>query len=193
MGMILHDQLSDAQLYQALQQGKKEALTIIYQRYGQIVYGLSLRIVKEPLDAQDVTQEIFVSLWRNARYDPARASLGSYLTMLTRSRSLDTLRVRGSKRKFLECWGSIMVRDTTSPLLEQVASQEQTDCLREAMTQLPHKQQQVLEMNFFEGFSQTEIAQQLDAPLGTVKSWSRLGLVKLRQSLKSGSEDERLS
>ncbi len=182
--MKLPDQPSDAQLYQALQQGQKEALTIIYQRYGQIVYGLSLRIVKEPLDAQDVTQEIFVSLWRNARYDPARGSLGSYLTTLTRSRSLDKLRARGRKGKFLERWGTIMVTDTTSPLLEQVASQEQTNRLREAMTQLPDKQRQALEMNYFEGFSQTEIAQQLNVPLGTVKSWSRLGLVKLRQSLK---------
>ena len=118
--------------------------------------------------------------------DPTRGSLGSYLTTLSRSRSIDKLRARGRKLKFLERWGQLMPLDTgPSSLIEQVSLRERSERVREALSQIPENQRQALELVYFGGFSQVEIAQQYEVPLGTVKSWLRLGLLKLRQQLQS--------
>jgi RNA polymerase sigma-70 factor, ECF subfamily len=177
---------TDRQLFQDLKAGQTSALNALYQRYAPIVYGLALQILKESQEAEDVTQDIFISLWKSDAYDPARGSLGSYLTTLTRSRSIDKLRSRGRKLKFLERWGQIMPLDTgPSSLMDQVSFRERSELVREALSQIPENQRQALELVYFGGYSQVEIAQQYQVPLGTVKSWLRLGLVKLRQQLQS--------
>jgi RNA polymerase sigma-70 factor, ECF subfamily len=177
---------TDKQLFQDLKAGQTSALNALYQRYAPIVYGLALQILKESQEAEDVTQDIFISLWKSDAYDPTRGSLGSYLTTLTRSRSIDKLRSRGRKLKFLERWGQIMPLDTgPSSLMEQVSFRERSERVREALSQIPENQRQALELVYFGGYSQVEIAQQYQVPLGTVKSWLRLGLVKLRQQLQS--------
>lgn len=177
---------TDRQLFQDLKAGQTSALNALYQRYAPIVYGLALQILKDSQEAEDITQDIFISLWKSDAYDPARGSLGSYLTTLTRSRSIDKLRSRGRKLKFLERWGQIMPLDTgPSSLMEQVSLRERSERVREALSQIPENQRQALESFYFGGFSQVEIAQQYEVPLGTVKSWLRLGLVKLRQQLQS--------
>jgi RNA polymerase sigma-70 factor, ECF subfamily len=177
---------TDKQLFQDLKAGQTSALNALYQRYAPIVYGLALQILKESQEAEDVTQDIFISLWKSDAYDPARGSLGSYLTTLTRSRSIDKLRSRGRKLKFLERWGQIMPLDTgPSSLMDQVSFRERSELVREALSQIPENQRQALELVYFGGYSQVEIAQQYQVPLGTVKSWLRLGLVKLRQQLQS--------
>jgi RNA polymerase sigma-70 factor, ECF subfamily len=177
---------TDKQLFQDLKAGQTSALNALYQRYAPIVYGLALQILKESQEAEDVTQDIFISLWKSDTYDPTRGSLGSYLTTLTRSRSIDKLRSRGRKLKFLERWGQIMPLDTgPSSLMEQVSFRERSERVREALSQIPENQRQALELVYFGGYSQVEIAQQYEVPLGTVKSWLRLGLVKLRQQLQS--------
>jgi RNA polymerase sigma-70 factor (ECF subfamily) len=177
---------TDRQLFQDLKAGQASALNALYQRYAPIVYGLALQILKDSQEAEDVMQEIFISLWKSDTYDPTRGSLGSYLTTLTRSRSIDKLRSRGRKLKFLERWGQIMPLDTgPSSLMEQVSFRERSERVREALSQIPENQRQALELVYFGGYSQVEIAQQYKVPLGTVKSWLRLGLVKLRQQLQS--------
>jgi len=177
---------TDRQLFQDLKAGQTSALNALYQRYAPIVYGLALQILKESQEAEDVTQDIFISLWKSDAYDPTRGSLGSYLTTLSRSRSIDKLRARGRKLKFLERWGQLMPLDTgPSSLIEQVSLRERSERVREALSQIPENQRQALELVYFGGFSQVEIAQQYEVPLGTVKSWLRLGLVKLRQQLQS--------
>jgi RNA polymerase sigma-70 factor, ECF subfamily len=176
---------TDRQLFQELKAGQTSSLNALYQRYAPIVYGLALQILKESQEAEDVTQDIFISLWKSDAYDPARGSLGGYLTTLTRSRSIDKLRSRGRKLKFLERWGQIMPLDTgPSSLMEQVSFRERSELVREALSQIPENQRQALELVYFGGYSQVEIAQQYQVPLGTVKSWLRLGLVKLRQQLQ---------
>jgi len=177
---------TDRQLFQDLKAGQTSALNALYQRYAPIVYGLALQILKESQEAEDVTQDIFISLWKSDAYDPTRGSLGSYLTTLSRSRSIDKLRARGRKLKFLERWGQLMPLDTgPSSLIEQVSLRERSERVREALSQIPENQRQALELVYFGGFSQVEIAQQYEVPLGTVKSWLRLGLLKLRQQLQS--------
>jgi RNA polymerase sigma-70 factor (ECF subfamily) len=176
--------LTDAEVYQAVKSGQKAALGILYDRYGKLVYGLALKILNNPQEAEDLTQEIFVALWRDRSYNPSRGSLGSFLMTVTRSRSIDKLRSRKTSLKFLDRWSKTMSVETTNTPFEQASFSERSQQVRHALTQLSQEQRQVLEMVYFEGLSQSEIAQQLSLPLGTVKTRSRLGLLKLRQALE---------
>lgn len=175
----------DTELVQALKDGQSSALGILYDRYGRLVYGLALRILNNPQEAEDLTQEIFLVLWRSNTYNPARGSLSSFLTTMTRSRAIDKLRSRGTSLKFLDRWRRNMTAETApnSPF-EQASLSERSQRVRNALAQLSEDQRQVLEMAYYQGLSQSEIAQQLDLPLGTVKTRSRLGLLKLRQTLE---------
>ncbi len=175
----------DAELIQALKDGQSSALGTLYDRYGRLVYGLALRILSNPQEAEDLTQEIFLVLWRSNTYNPARGSLSSFLTTMTRSRAIDKLRSRGTSLKFLDRWRRTMTAETASNSpFEQASLGERQERVRHGLAQLSEDQRQVLEMAYYRGLSQSEIAQQLGLPLGTIKTRSRLGLLKLRQTLE---------
>ncbi|MDX2271855.1 MAG: sigma-70 family RNA polymerase sigma factor [Cyanobacteriota bacterium] len=177
---------TDADLVAALRSGQAAALTTLYDRYAGLVYSLALRILGQPSEAEDLTQEIFVTFWQKQTYNPARGSLSSYLCMLTRSRAIDKLRSRQSGQRFLDRWQQTMTGEWSGALpFEQVASQERRERVQQAMAEIPLAQRQILELLYFAGLSQSEVAQQLDIPLGTVKTRSRQGLIKLRQLLKN--------
>lgn len=176
---------TDVELFYALKAGKSSALGILYDRYGSLVYGLALKVLGNSQEAEDLTQEIFLTLWCNEKYNPARASLSSYLMILTRSRAIDKLRSRGTRLKLLDRWSQTLVMQPVSPTpFEQADLNERSQYVRDALTQLPEKQRQVLLMAYYEGLSQSEIAKKLDIPLGTVKTWARQGLLKLRNTLQ---------
>ncbi len=176
---------TDTKLYQALKAGQSSALGLLYDRYGRLVYGLALRILKNPQEAEDLTQEIFLTLWQRDIYNPARGSLSSFLTTLTRSRAIDKLRSRSTSEKVLTRARQIAVSQTaTNAPFERASWSERSGQIQKALSQLPENQRQVLEMLYYEGFTQAEIAQRLNIPLGTVKTRSRLGLLRLRQLLK---------
>lgn len=176
---------SDAELFRALKTGQTSALGILYDRYCSLVYRLALRILANPQEAEDLTQEIFLTLWRSGTYDPTRGSLSSFLTTLTRSRAIDKLRSRGTNLKFLQRWRQAMTTETSSPTPFEVASLSQrSHYVQNALAQLPEKHKQVLEMAYYDGMSQSEIAKVLDIPLGTIKTWARQGLLKLRRNLQ---------
>ncbi|AFZ17681.1 sigma-70 family RNA polymerase sigma factor [Allocoleopsis franciscana] len=180
-----HDLQSDEELIQALKAGQSSALGILYDRYASLVYRLALRILTNPQEAEDLTQEIFLNLWRSGSYNPSRGSLSSFLTTLTRSRAIDKIRSRGSNLKFIQRWSQMMVNETSSLTpFESAALSQRSHQVRQALTQLPEKQRQVLEMAYYEGLSQSEIAAQLGIPLGTIKTWSRQGLLNLRKNLR---------
>lgn len=177
---------TDIELFHALKAGQSSALGTLYDRYGRLVYGLALRVLRNSQEAEDLTQEIFLNLWHKASYNPARGSLSSYLTILTRSRAIDKIRSRGTRIKFLERWSQTMSIQTGSPTpFEQAALKERSQCVQNALLQLPQNHRQVLEMAYYESLSQSEIAKELDVPLGTVKTWARQGLLKLRQPLQN--------
>lgn len=180
-------QQTDTDLYRALKAGKSAALGILYDRYSTLVYRLALRILANTQEAEDLTQEVFLTLWRSNNYNPDRGSMSSFLTTLTRSRAIDKLRSRGTNAKFLQRWSHM---DSPSPRtpFEEASLNQRSEYVRDALAQLPEKQRQVLEMSYYEGMSQSEIAKQLDIPLGTIKTWSRQGLLKLRQNLKEWIE-----
>ena len=182
----LQTDATDAEVWNVLKQGQSQALQILYERYSSLVYRLAFRVLGNSQEAEDLTQDIFLTLWRSRNYDPNRGSLGSYLTTLTRSRAIDKLRSRGTQVKFLQRWSQLMVTESSSPSPFEAASLSQrSEQLKAAIAQLPASQRQVLEMAYFEGMSQSEIAKQLETPLGTVKSWCRQGLLNLRKNLQN--------
>ena len=181
-----HNQQTDEELVRAMAAGNSSALGILYDRYSSLVYRLALRILENPQEAEDLTQEIFLNLWRSGSYNPSRGSLGSFLTTLTRSRAIDKLRSRGSNLKFIQRWSQMMIsEEISSPTpFESASLSQRSHHVRNALAQLPEKQRQVLELAYYEGLSQSEIAARLSIPLGTIKSWSRQGLLNLRKNLR---------
>jgi RNA polymerase sigma-70 factor (ECF subfamily) len=182
---------TDVEILQAWRSGSSQAFGIFYDRYGELVYRVSLRILGSSQEAEDLTQEIFIFLSRNANYDSKRGSITTYLSVLTRSRAIDRLRKTRSQQQHLQKWEqSISSEHDTinSSLMENASLAERSEKVKSALANLPDKHRQVLEMAYFDGLSQTEIAKALDTPLGTVKSWARNGLIRLRESLKDSLE-----
>jgi RNA polymerase sigma-70 factor, ECF subfamily len=185
-GLACHPDQTDTELFVALKSGQQAAMAILYDRYVNLVYGLAMRILLQSQEAEDLTQEIFLTLWRSNAYQPNRGSLGSFLTTLTRSRAIDRLRSRRSSLKFLQRWSQTMMSDQSQQTpFEEASMGQRSEFVRTALSQLPENQRQVLEMAYYGGLSQSEIAATLETPLGTVKTWSRKGLLNLRQHLKN--------
>ncbi len=181
--------LTDAELFQALKTGQAEALGILYDRYGKFVYGVALKVLKNSPEAEDLAQEIFLALWRHPPGNLTHGYYIRYLITMTRSRAIDKLRSRGRALKFLERWKQTVTTETlASTPFEQASLTERSQHVRSALAQLSHKQRQVLEMAYDEGLSQSEIAQQLDIPIGTVKTCTRQGLLKLKEILRDSIE-----
>ncbi|EKU97250.1 RNA polymerase sigma factor, sigma-70 family [Leptolyngbya sp. PCC 7375] len=172
---------SDSELIRSLRAGHQEALTVLYDRYGGLVYTVALRFLKQPAEAEDLTQEIFFNFWKQDKYDPQRSVLSTYLSLVTRSRALDRIAKRSTQKRSLQQLKSLPNRTITP--LENATLSEQQETLRQALSQLKDQQRQVLEMNFYQGISHADIARQLNMPLGTVKTRARQGLIELRKRL----------
>lgn len=175
---------SDADLVAALDGDPRGALAALYDRHAGLVFGLALRVLGSATDAEDLTQEVFVALRQSSTYDPTRGSLTAYLVTYTRSRAIDRLRARGRSRRLLAQWHAepAATPAADSPL-EALTLRERSEHVHAALAALPPAQRTVLELAYFRGLSQTEIAVELDAPLGTVKTWARKGLLSLRALL----------
>jgi RNA polymerase sigma-70 factor, ECF subfamily len=183
--------LTDIEIWQAWRSGSSQAFGIFYDRYGELVYRLSLRILGSPQEAEDLTQEIFILLSHNNTYDSKRGSITAFLSVLTRSRSIDRLRKMRSQQQHLQKWEQSISSEhdnKNSSLMENASLKERSEKVKLALANLPDKHRQVLEMAYFDGLSQSEISKALDTPLGTVKSWARNGLIRLRESLKDALE-----
>ncbi len=176
---------TDNEVFHALKMGNASALGVFYDRYGGIVYRLALKILADPEGAEDLTQEVFLTLWQKKNYDPQRGSLNSFLMTMTRSRAIDRIRSQGAKLRSTERWGQNLEAAPMPPSpLELTSISERAQRVREAMQNLPESQRRVLEMAYYAGMSQSEIAEKLNAPLGTVKTQGRQGLIKLKRLLK---------
>ena len=175
---------ADADLFLQLQSGQTDVLAILYDRHAALVYGIALQLLKNTAETEDLTQDIFLSLTRECSYDPKRGALRTYLSILTRSRALDRLRARSRNQKRLrEQSLDENARVGSENPLEDISQLERSHEVRQALQQLSSNEQEVLKMAYYQGFSQSEIATRLDIALGTVKSRSRRGLLKLRQAL----------
>lgn len=182
------NQVTDEAVFAAFKGGDISALGRLYDRYGLLVYRLIYRMLNNPQESEDLTQEIFLSLQVNTKFDPQRSSFYTYLMMLTRSRTIDRLRAKRSQGRFWQNIGkltdSIEQYKSYSPM-DIVSTKERSVLVKNALELLNPNQRQVLELSYYEGLSQSEIAQRLDIPLGTVKTHSRRGLLQLRKNLHS--------
>ena len=176
---------SDAALLDDLKAKQPAALGCLYDRYGSVVYGVALKVLHSEPEAEDLTQEIFLSLWQHP-VDPAKhGHLMRYLIAMTRSRAIDKLRSRSRTLNLVQRWGQNVTAATPPHTpVEQAVFDERSQKVRQALTQLSDQQRQVIELAYDAGLSQSEIAQQLHKPLGSVKSWTRQGLLKLKQLLR---------
>lgn len=175
---------TDTKVFQALKSGDLSALGAIYDRYGEAVYRLALRIVGNVTEAEDLTQEVFLTFWHSSTYDPNRGSMLVFLMTLTRSRAINRLHQSRSQQQLLQRFGRNLPSDSSNPLMDKASLSEISLRVSEALQRLPENQRQVLEMAYYDGMSQSEITRQLNIPLGTVKTRARQGLLKLRRLLK---------
>ena len=175
---------NDADLFRQLQNGQTNVLAVLYDRHAALVYGIALKLLKNPQEAEDLTQDIFLSLTRKCSYNPKKGTLRTFLAILTRSRAIDKIRSRTRANKRLRnqavAENSGIVFDNS---MESFSQQEQSQKVQAALKQLSSREQEVLRMAYYDGLSQSKIAAQLNIALGTVKSRSRSGLLKLRRAL----------
>jgi RNA polymerase sigma-70 factor (ECF subfamily) len=178
-------------LIRAIAAGVAEAVSELYDRYSGMLMALAQRILGDPADAEEVLQEVFVQVWKQAaRYDGRRSSVSTWLVLITRSRSIDRLRSRQVKQRTLTAAKQERSEAHESPVsVRNVLMHERRRRLEEEMARLPREQRQVVEMAFFGGLSQSEIAEAQDIPLGTVKTRTLLAMKKLRQALKQEIEE----
>jgi RNA polymerase sigma-70 factor, ECF subfamily len=179
----------DAELLALLQSDAFAGMQCIYDRYSALVYGLARTILGNTQEAEDLTQEVFLSLLKHCSYDPLRGTFAGYLTTMARSRSIDQLRFHKRTARVMthaaeQADENGMQPDAPATPHETVALNECAASVRAALAQLPPIQRQVIELAYFKGMSQSEIAALLNTPLGTVKTWARKGLYGLRGALQ---------
>ncbi|MHC5738913.1 sigma-70 family RNA polymerase sigma factor [Nostoc sp.] len=176
---------SDAALLDDLKAHLPAALGCLYDRYGSVVYGVALKVLQSQPEAEDLTQEIFLSLWQRPVDSAKHGHLMRYLIVMTRSRAIDKLRSHSRTLNLVQRWGqNVTAAPPAHTPVEQAVFNERSQQVRQALTQLSDQQRQVIELAYDAGLSQSEIAQQLHKPLGSVKSWTRQGLLKLKQLLR---------
>lgn len=171
----------DATLLKQARAGDAAAFATLYDRHAAAAYAVARRMLHNPTAAQDVVQEAFLSLWRTDGYRPEKGSLRNFMLAIVRNRALDALR-KDRHRSARECSDEtvasrLAAADRTDDEVEQRDTQR---LLRAALITLPDAQHRALDLAFFGGLTSTEIALQLDEPLGTIKGRIRLGLKRLR-------------
>jgi len=189
------EQPTDAALMERILHRDAGALETLYDRYGRPVYALALRISQQPSSAEEIVQDVFLQLWRRAdRYENSRGPLEPWLFTITRNRALDVLRLKREKQRRREEEDSeIAPAAVLNPDPEaEIDRTRRAEKIRVLMKSLPEMQRRSIELAFFEGMSHSEIAAATGEALGTVKSWIRGGLLKLRESLGEAGADARL-
>jgi RNA polymerase sigma factor (sigma-70 family) len=178
--------LTDVALLRQVADRQPEALSALYDRYAATLLALAKRILASVADAEEVLQEVFLHVWNHAgRYDPGRSSVSTWLILITRSRAIDRLRTRKVVERTHETSVQENPVEHASPEgVENVFTHERRVRVRSEMEKLPEEQRQVLELAFYEGLSQSEIAAKADLPLGTVKTRTLLAMKKLRSALR---------
>lgn len=165
--------------------GDHSGLADLYDRHARFVYSLALRVLRDAGDAEDVVQEVFCQVWRQAsRFDVSRGNLAAWMMVLARTRAIDALRRRKARPQLTAEGNQPEERPDKSPGVDvQVMWQGRAKEIRGALDQLPLLQRVAIELAFFDGLTHAEIAEQLEVPLGTVKTRVRQGLLRLRDSL----------
>lgn len=166
----------------------QQAFEAFYDRYERRAFSLAYRIVGERTLAEDIVQDAFLSIWKNgSRYDPSRGSAGAWAMGIVRNRAIDALRSRASRKPDLnhDDDATLESRASEARTDEQALQRETGREIRSRISELPDNQSKVIGLAYYGGFSQTEISDLLELPLGTVKGRMRLGMEKLRGELSA--------
>src|SRR5919108_5701594 len=176
---------SEREMVAQLQRGEAAAIASIYDRYGRLAYSLAQRILNDAAASEDVVQDAFLALWRNAvAFDASRGSLRGWLLSIVHNRAIDRIRGTGQPGRLapLEAAGRA---GEVPDAWESVSVELERKQIREALSSLPVEQRRTVELAYYGGLTHVEIARQMAVPLGTVKSRMRLGLEKLRSFLQA--------
>jgi RNA polymerase sigma-70 factor, ECF subfamily len=170
----------EVELLHQIAQHDQSALMALYTRYSGIVYGLSLRVLRQPSLAEEVTQDVFLKLWNHPdRWDPSLGQFGSWLLAITRNASIDRLRREG--RQTTVDWE---ITDESEALVVSSDADQpgwyDGQVLRKLLQHLPAEQRRLVELAFYEGYTHSELAELLHLPLGTVKTRLRVAIQRLR-------------
>ena len=179
MAVLAH---GDKELAERLRKRDAQALAELYDRYGRVVYSLIVRVVRDGALAEDLVQETFLRVWNRAQgFDAERGALGSWLMAVARNRAIDYLRSAGGRERnaleLEEVDHPSLYRDMESDIL----ASDKARVVRSALDKLSPRQREVIELAYFEGLTQTEMAERMGQPLGTVKTWVRAALKSLRE------------
>ena len=177
----------DETLMQQIALRDAKALALLYQRYGSKLYGLAVKMLQNHQESEEVLQDVFVQLWKRAgQYDRAKASPFSWAIIMVRHACIDRLRFRTRKKTLLDRFQLIQPADEVEAgdARALLMASETTRRIAAALEQLPSEQWEPIQMAFYQGLSQWEIAEKTQQPLGTVKSRIRRGMFKLRELLK---------
>lgn len=169
--------------------GDESALAELYDRHSTAIYSLALRIVRRPEDAEDVVQQVFTQAWRTStRFDATRGVVAAWLLMMARTRAIDCLRRRTPTRDAISDDDRLAAIPDPDPSVESVvATKEQVERVKTAIERLPEEQRVAVELAYYDGLTQTEIAARTSAPLGTVKTRVRSALQTLRLAVATVS------
>jgi len=178
----------EIELLKAIAAKDEAALAMLYDRYRVILFGLLMRILNNREEAEDVLQEVFLQAWRKAAdFDQNRGRPFTWLVTLARSRGIDRLRTLAARERLAEA-GAQGASEQTSDAATDAFKSEQRGLVTNALAQLPDEQKRPIMLAYFDGLTQSEIATRLGAPLGTVKTRMRTGLMKLREMLAGKDE-----
>ena len=177
------DEMSDAQLVTSIARYSEVALAEAYRRHGGAVFGLAKRVLNNPTEAEDVTQEVFLRLWNQPdRFDADRGSLRSFLLAQAHGRAVDAVR-SSSSRRAREARDALRTADSPYDMQREVWDLAVADQVSSAMGELPEEERRAIELAYFDGHTYREVAQLLDQPEGTVKSRIRNGMRRMRAVL----------
>ncbi|MEX1009767.1 MAG: sigma-70 family RNA polymerase sigma factor [Chthoniobacterales bacterium] len=181
------DRSIELDLLARITQRERAAFEELYTRYVNILYATAMKFLKQDADAQDVVQDVFIQIWDKAKlYDPAKGKPLTWALTLTRNRSIDRIRAIQRRTRLRDDFENETVMDESAGLREALSgvdASEKGQILRAAVGQLSPQQRRVIELAFFQGLTQSEIAGKLGEPLGTVKARARRGLLKLKELL----------
>jgi RNA polymerase sigma-70 factor (ECF subfamily) len=185
--------LDDATLLKKLSQGSEEAISVLYDRYGSIVFGIALHMVGDRETAEEITQDVFTNVWNKVgSYRADQSKVATWISRITRNRAIDELRKRRSRpEQHRVRWENGLKEEpsgSNSPE-ERMEITIERQRVRAALAAIPPQQRQAMELAFFMGYSHSEIARALRQPLGTIKTRIRMGMQKLKQLLTSGEEE----
>jgi RNA polymerase sigma factor (sigma-70 family) len=170
---------SDEELLEAIAAGEDAALSALYDRFGRVAYGVALRVLRDPALAEDAVQEAFLAVWRSAQsYRRERAKPATWILTLVHRRAVDLVRREDRRR-------SAPLEEASEPeasaVPEEADLRDRRSSVQAALQQLPADQRQALELAYYGGYTQSELAERLGVPLGTIKSRMFAGLTRLRE------------